>query len=154
MENKVHLRFPARPEYIQPLRALAEKLLHVWIPEGAESPEAFEILLALQEAVTNVIRHAYQNRGGVIEAEIRYRDGEVEFELRDWGLPFDPAKVPLPNFDCPSPGGYGVFIIKKVTDRMEFRRDGDMNISQLMKRLPGAPKTPAPPDATSAETKP
>lgn len=140
MENQVHLRIPARPEYLQPLRALAEKLLHVWIPEGAESPEAFEILLALQEAVTNVIRHAYQNRGGEIEVEIRFQNGEVEFELRDWGVPFDPNRVPLPNFDCPSPGGYGVFIIKKVTDRLEYRREGQMNIAQLMKRLPNGSK--------------
>lgn len=147
MENQVHLRFPARPEYIQPLRALAEKLFHVWIPDGAESPEAFEILLALQEAVTNVIRHAYQNCGGTIEVEICYRDGEVAFELRDWGIPFDPTKVPLPDFDCPSPGGYGVFIIKKVTDRMVFRREGEMNIVQLMKRLPGSTQSHLPTEA-------
>lgn len=149
MENQVQLRIPARPEYLQPLRALAEKLFHVWIPDGAESPEAFEILLALQEAVTNVIRHAYQNRGGWIEVEIRFQNGEVAFELRDWGVPFDPQRVPLPNFDCPSPGGYGVFIIKKVTDRLEYRREGEMNIAQLMKRIPGHGS-----DAPKAEAKP
>ena len=139
VESSVHLRFPAAPEYLQPLRGLGEKLFAVWLPGSADSSEAYEILLALQEAVTNVIRHAYKGNGGDVEVTFRFRGEEVEIEIRDWGAPFDPEKVPTPDFEHPSPGGYGVFIMRKVTDRLEFRRDGEVNIAQLTKKFPASP---------------
>lgn len=135
-EPRVSLRFPALPDYIQPLHTLAEKLIHVWIPSSGSGKESFEILLALQETITNVIRHGYKGQGGDIEVEFRFGDHQVEIEIHDWGIPFDPNQVPSPNFEAPKPGGYGVFIVKNVTDQMQFRREGDMNIAQLMKRFP------------------
>lgn len=140
--SRVSLRIPARPDYIQPIHNLAEKLISVWSPSAESKTESFEILLALQETVTNVIRHGYKGQSGDIEIEFRFLNHALEIEIHDWGVPFDPNQVPAPNFEEPKPGGYGVYIVKKVTDEISFRREGDMNIAQLMKRFPKDNKPP------------
>lgn len=136
VQAQVSLRFPAQPEYIQPTRVLGEKLISIWFPNYQDRSASSDILLALQETVTNVIRHGYGGRGGEMQIEFRLRDGEFEVEISDWGTPFDPEKIPLPNFETPKPGGYGLYIVKHVTDRVEYRREGERNIVQLMKRFP------------------
>ena len=77
--------------------------------------EVYQVQLAVDEACTNIIEHAY---AGDTDEPIKvncYRAGdELTFHIRDWGEPFDPTAVPLPDLNATpferQKGGLGVFL--------------------------------------------
>lgn len=99
-----------------------------------------DIQMAVDEAVTNVMEHAYAGRR---DGEIFIRctsDGREFFvEIRDSGKPFDPSTIKLPDTHSPlskrSIGGLGIFFMRKLMDRVEFVREPHGNITRLTKKL-------------------
>jgi serine/threonine-protein kinase RsbW len=82
------------------------------------------IELAVNEAVVNVIKHAYQNASDQpVRLEARRCPGQIVFRLYDWGQPFDPAAVAPPAFDGSKDHGFGVYIIEQAADEIEYTRD-------------------------------
>jgi serine/threonine-protein kinase RsbW len=81
----------------------------------------FAIELAVGEAVTNIIRHAYDNQPGH-EIHLSLTIDEAKFCLRilDFGRKFDPASQPPPNLDTPREGGYGIYLMKQVMDEVIY----------------------------------
>ena len=105
-------------------------------PEGTR----YHVLLALQEMVTNVLRHAYElDESRPIEVLFTATNDAFEVELRDSGPAFDPLAhdtADLANLDrMPvEAGGYGIYIARMVMDEVVYvRRDG-WNVLR-MKRL-------------------
>ncbi len=100
-----------------------------------------DVELAATEVLTNIIRHAYRGEGrGDIHIRLRLEDGpRLVLTIYDWGGPFDPARVPPPNFDGSRSGGFGLYIIGQLVDELEFSRDPDgRNRTRLKMNL--APK--------------
>ncbi len=109
-----------------------------------EDPEQtrYNLLLALQEALTNVLRHGY---GGIpagecyVRLRIEVDDQAFRLEIRDRAAPFDPTAVPdgpIEEEDGLLPeGGYGIRIIRAVTDRFEYLRLQGENVLILEKSL-------------------
>jgi len=86
--------------------------------------EAHEILLALQEGVTNAIHHG--NNGGKSEVSIRMAlfDTHLEVSIRDQGEGFDPNCLQdptLPEFRLRS-NGRGILFIENFMDEVCFKR--------------------------------
>ena len=96
---------------------------------GVASAEVAKIVLAVDEAVTNVILHGYGGRGGPVEIEVSGRPGELVIRLRDHARPFDPTGMPAPDLTGPAeerrPGGLGVHLIRQVMDQLIYRRPED-----------------------------
>jgi sigma-B regulation protein RsbU (phosphoserine phosphatase) len=81
--------------------------------------------IGVNEAVTNIIRHAYQGRPGQpITLDFHATAEEVRIVLLDFGQPFSPESVAQPVFDGTRDGGFGVFIIRQCFDKVEYQRDG------------------------------
>jgi PAS domain S-box-containing protein len=80
--------------------------------------------LAVNEAVSNVMKHAYHGRRDQwihLEGEaFRHR---VLFRLHHLGDPFDPSKARLPALDGSAESGFGAYLITKTTDRVRYYRD-------------------------------
>jgi serine/threonine-protein kinase RsbW len=117
---------------------LLSRLVHRFLIDGcaldAESPETVRIRLALQEAVTNVLRHAYAGgEPGPITLELACEGDELVARLRDRGARFDPverrdaaASSPRPDLGRPAEipeGGYGMAIIRNVMTAVEYSYD-------------------------------
>lgn len=105
-------------------------------------PEQFtdHVQMAVDEAVTNVMEHAYGGRAdGRIDIECRMTGRELQIEIRDQGEPFDPDTIQQPNIHSPlserAIGGLGVFFMRKLMDKVEFARDRHGNITRLTKKL-------------------
>ena len=82
------------------------------------------IELALNEAVVNVIEHAYRNATDKpVRIEAQLSPGLIEFRLYDWGRHFDPASVPPPAFDGSKDHGFGVYIIEQAVDEIKYSRE-------------------------------
>jgi serine/threonine-protein kinase RsbW len=101
---------------------------------------ASKLVLALDEAVANVINYAFI---GValphrIAVALEIDGDRVAAEITDNGRPFDPSAAPEP--DCTMPlesrdvGGLGIHLIRRVVDRVQYRRFGDENHLRLEKR--------------------
>ena len=98
--------------------------------------------LVIGEACTNVIEHAYGRQGGPMEITLEARDDYVRVIIRDWGVAFDPAKVPIPDIGAPLEkrplGGLGIFLMYQMMDDVHYHfsvEDGNTLI--MVKRTQG-----------------
>jgi serine/threonine-protein kinase RsbW len=101
----------------------------------------YDLTLAVDEACSNVIRHAYGGQAGTIEVRVQSHDGCVRVTIRDWGEAFDPAAVPVPDVGAPLEqrplGGLGLFLMRQAMDDVEFEFDPVCgNTLTMTKRIP------------------
>ncbi|MFZ4775685.1 MAG: ATP-binding protein [Terrimicrobiaceae bacterium] len=78
------------------------------------------MVLALDEACANVIRHAYTHECKPVRLEMSALRGLVRFVLRDYGRACDPAKIKSRDLDDIRPGGLGVHIIHQAFDKVAY----------------------------------
>ena len=91
---------------------------------NAEDRSQFE--LAVTEAASNIMRHAYGGHSDktiCLEAEASAE--HMRIRLSHWGEAFDPASVCPPRFDEEAEGGWGVFIIENCVDQVTYTSDED-----------------------------
>lgn len=113
---EIKIALPSDPRYLPVVRGAIGPLASAI---GWNEPECLEITLAIDEAITNVIRHAYHNRAdGPIELECRETDGGIEIILLDQGDAPDPARICARALGAVQPGGLGTHIIRKVMDKV------------------------------------
>lgn len=92
---------------------------------GLDDNQAFDVQMAVDEAVTNTMNHAY---GGRPDGEIRvccYLDGpDFMVRITDQGAPFDPNQVPPPDLTSPveerAVGGLGLYFMRQLMDDVRF----------------------------------
>ena len=84
----------ASSEVLSPLR---KELRHLLGQEGWEKKTVEEVLLAVDEALTNIIRHAYQGKSGKMTVAVDISSDKIEIVLEDQGKKFDPTQVPTPE---------------------------------------------------------
>jgi serine/threonine-protein kinase RsbW len=81
-----------------------------------------DVVLAVNEVVTNIIEHGYQGEPGIIEIEVEQATDSLVIRLRDQAPPFDPNAVPVPDLTLPLEkrplGGLGVYITRQVMDEV------------------------------------
>lgn len=112
-------------------------------PEGTR----YNVLLALQEMVTNVLRHAYRlDASKPVEVEFTLTGDALRIELRDQGPEFDPlgydCSADDDEADMPSEcGGYGIRIARVVMDQVEYERRGSWNCLSLTKFVAATART-------------
>ena len=122
--QSIEIKISADPENV----AVARTAIGKAAKQGGLSEEAADnVMLAIAEALTNVIRHGY---GEPCEHEIiltvrkltAKADGRagMEFVIRDFGKQVDPASIKSRNLDEIRPGGLGVHIIRSVMDEVEY----------------------------------
>ncbi len=129
------------PELLCVVRGAVQQLAEV---AGLPEAECRSVTLAVDEALTNIIRHAYQGqRGRPIELFCRRlgpaapgRHGtRLEFVLVDHGRGVDPAELRGRPLDELRPGGLGTHFIKEIMNEIEYERCGDCNRLRLVKCL-------------------
>jgi anti-sigma regulatory factor (Ser/Thr protein kinase) len=98
-----------------------------------------KITLALEEAVANVIRNAFVGLPPPHAITVRLDITAVSIvaEVVDNGRAFDPTAAPDPDLSLPLqdrvPGGLGIHLMRRLMDRLDYRRDGDTNVLRLQK---------------------
>lgn len=84
-----------------------------------------DLVLAVDEALTNVIVHGYQDAAGMIEIEVAQGQDALVVHLRDRAPGFDPTRVPAPDINVPLsrriPGGLGVYMMRRLTDELHYQ---------------------------------
>jgi serine/threonine-protein kinase RsbW len=115
----VHLRIPAKAEYITLCR-LALTGLGQLRPIGDDTMA--DLKLALTEAVSNSVRHAYGSSGdGCVDVRYDLHPDRLHIEVIDDGAGFDPERPGPVDGEELSEGGLGIAIIRSIADDFELR---------------------------------
>jgi len=115
---QVSFALPSDPRYLPVVRGAIAPLAAAI---GWDECDCRAITLAVDEALTNVIRHAYQNRrDGLIEMECRESSDGLEITLLDNGAPPDKSSICARELGCDQPGGLGTHIIREVMDSVSY----------------------------------
>ena len=108
MVAKSHLCIPANFESLSTIREFVQQ--SAWAFQ-VEADSICDILLAVDEAATNIVVHGYRGCEGTIEIEIQRLEDALVVRLRDEANPFDPRCVPAADVELPleqrAPGGLG-----------------------------------------------
>jgi sigma-B regulation protein RsbU (phosphoserine phosphatase) len=97
-----------------------------------------DIVIAVDEACQNVIRHAYKGEpGNDVVVDMRYMPEYLVFYVIDFGPPANVDEIKPRPLDELRPGGLGTHFIKECMDETEFRAlpDGAGNMLEMVKRI-------------------
>jgi serine/threonine-protein kinase RsbW len=109
---------------------------------GFGEEDISKIALAVDEACTNIIKHAYKyDPNQRITITVQRRNGAFEVAIRDSGSDFHPENIPTPDMreylEHYRRGGLGVYLMRSLMDKVEYDiRPGVANIVRLTKFLP------------------
>ena len=124
----VRLRIPARAEYVALARLALSGLADI-----AALPEELvaDLKLALTEAVSNSVRHAYGEGGGFVSVAYELGHDSLTVEVVDDGEGFDPARPPTLEGEELTEGGLGIAIIRTIADDFELDSQPGVRGSRL-----------------------
>ena len=87
---------------------------------GMEDELSATVVLAIDEACTNIIRHAYKGEAKPFRIEMRLMRKRLRIILRDYGTPCGNPKTYIRDLNEVRSGGMGVHIIQQVFDRVDY----------------------------------
>jgi serine/threonine-protein kinase RsbW len=140
-ELLLKVELPSDPSMLCVVRGAMERLTETF---GFSAPEVRSVTRAVDEALTNIMRHSY---GGKLDRRIELSclrvskrpraQGGQGFEVRlvDTGPKIDKTKLRGRKLEEIKPGGLGLHFIRQSMDIVEFKRTGDTNVLRLVKYL-------------------
>ena len=131
----VAIRVPSQPGRLRLIRAVIAEAAQ---SSGCTQDCVRDIVLAVDEACQNVIRHAY---GGdpdrEIYLDIRLDEDHIVFDIVDFADPVDVDKIHPRNLDDVRPGGLGTHFINECMDKTEYSPapEGAGNLLRMVKKI-------------------
>ena len=130
-------KFPCSMTHFTPMMKWIEQMSK---EAGCSFSQIHKVELAMEEALVNIIRYAYDGKGGTVEISCDMENGKwIQFVIMDMGKPFDPLEytpqLQGPDLENLEEGGLGITIIKESMDQVEYERNKDLNILTLRKNL-------------------
>lgn len=136
----IRVSFRSQARYLDPLRTIVAEATKL---AGLDEQASGKVVLAVQEACANVIRHCYGGReDGRIDLILTFADEHLEIRIDDYGEWVDPENIKGRDLCDVKPGGLGVHFMKSVMDEVEYLRNewGGTSL-KMTKRVP--PKDPS-----------
>jgi anti-sigma regulatory factor (Ser/Thr protein kinase) len=128
------LTIPSDLRLLALARAFIEAVCHV---AGLDKRTTDQVVLAVDEATNNVMRHAHRGRPETLmQIQCFIGPDQIEVRLLDEGAPFDLSAVPYLNPAELRPGGRGVFLMRRLMDELTvLPRDERGNTLRMVKRF-------------------
>jgi anti-sigma regulatory factor (Ser/Thr protein kinase) len=128
MDSDFRLVIRSDPRLLGSIRCL----IRGWTEgHGVASDVAENVVLAIDEACSNAMRHAYRGQcDEEVQLTLRADESWLEYELEDYGMPcpaecLDVASRRVPSTDDVTPGGLGVLLMFEVFDEVDFQPGSD-----------------------------
>lgn len=120
--------------------------LKTWLSDIAQELELTEkmtkqLLIAADEIFTNIASYGYPQEGGTAEVTVEFNFSQrlLSMTFSDNGIAYNPLESSAPDISKPlverQIGGLGVFIVKKLMDSVEYRRENNLNILTMTKSI-------------------
>jgi serine phosphatase RsbU (regulator of sigma subunit)/anti-sigma regulatory factor (Ser/Thr protein kinase)/TolA-binding protein len=131
---KEELRVPGKVEYLGELRDFVTRVGKKY---GFSERIINAFKLSIDEAATNIIKHAYRDWEGDITLRAVAKNNSLTIVLVDQGKYFDPREVASPDLqryvDIGKKGGLGIFIMRRLLDNIEYRKTEEGNELWMVK---------------------
>ncbi|MCH8018604.1 ATP-binding protein [candidate division KSB1 bacterium] len=137
-QKEYQLKIPSQSDNLAIIRDVVAKVAS---RVGFDTDEASKIELAVDEACTNVIKHAYANNSNqMIEVSIKVDQKKLIIIVADKGKGFNPDEIKLPDLNKSikegRKGGLGLCLIKTLMDKVEFEiKPGSKNQVKMIKYI-------------------
>jgi sigma-B regulation protein RsbU (phosphoserine phosphatase) len=127
-------RFTARSDSLREIRAVVRQTV---VDFGAADLCADDIVMAIDEACQNIIRHSYSGDDGEIVIRIERNDADLVISLIDFAPKVDAESVRGRDLDDVKPGGLGTHLMRETMDEVEFAEapPGCGNLLRMVKRI-------------------
>jgi len=102
------------------LASFREALRKFLSRSGFGEKQSGEVVLAVDERLTNIVRHGYHGRGGRIEVETVFEGLCLRVSIKDYSGRFNPLNQPAPKLPPENPGGLGIFLTRELMDQVEY----------------------------------
>lgn len=133
MPPPVNLKLPAKLQYLE---QLIDFVANCAQEHGVVQKKVGEIKVAAEEALVNVINYAYKDGEGDVEVTCMLDDERFIIEIIDSGFPFDFLSLKDPdislNISEREIGGLGIYLIKRLMDHVEHKREDNKNTLTLV----------------------
>jgi serine/threonine-protein kinase RsbW len=136
-EGSITISLPADVREIERLNRLVRQFgeLHEIPSRGL-----YAVNLALDEVVTNVVLHGFDDASGqIVKVRMETKGEDLKSEVEDGGREFNPLSAPIPDLsaslDERALGGLGIHLVRSLMDRVEYRREGSKNVLTMRKRI-------------------
>jgi anti-sigma regulatory factor (Ser/Thr protein kinase) len=126
---------PATYEFVRTTR----KVVSSYLEEAqVEQDHAADLVLAVGEACTNVVQHAFPEREGTFRLILDLRPGEIVVEITDAGIGFEPFEQAIAPFGRLAVSGRGIEIMRRLVTAVEVQSPAPMGGTRvrLRQRLP------------------
>lgn len=108
-----------------------------------------KIIVAVDEALANVVEHAYEGESGEIVVTVELTSEFLRVQICDNGVEFDPGERLNSTIDIHDhirkglKGGLGLFLMRQIMDEVHFAQDSEWtNELVMVKHLPAPGETP------------
>ena len=119
--SKVKIEILSDPRMLKIVRAGVRHLCTIM---GFPNVDKNSVVLAVDEACSNIIKHAYNNEPyNVIKVNCSIFKDRLEIRLRDFGTKANQKNIQPRNLDDVRPGGLGVHLIRTVMDKVVYKND-------------------------------
>jgi anti-sigma regulatory factor (Ser/Thr protein kinase) len=135
-EPEIQVQILSRPELLAPVRSMANALAQ---DAGLDDMSACHLVLAMDEALTNVIRHGYAGSpdGRIWIRLARLPDGPgLRVEILDRARTVDPDQLRSRDLDEIRPGGLGMHLIRSLVDRFEHAARSEGGMRMVLEKRP------------------
>ena len=111
--------YPATLSNLKKIRATIKDFLKIY---EVDLKIIKNIQLAVDEAVTNIIKHAYkgENKNNIIKIELEYKNKKFLIHLYDNGIKVDKKDIKTRSLDNIKPGGLGIYFIDQLMDETKY----------------------------------
>lgn len=138
MRAQVKIQLQGPMDHLRLVWQTGETLLDAVVFDEDPEGTRYNVLVALQEMVTNVLRHGYRlDESMPIEIVFELTDDTLQIVLRDRGPAFDPLAYDTSGCDVESmpreSGGFGIHIARLVMDKLEYEREHGWNTLRMTK---------------------
>ena len=118
MSETIEIKIPSEPKFLKIIRSAINHLSEI---AGFSPDETNNITLAVDEACSNIIKHAYcGSTDQPIHVLCNLYEDHIEIVLRDFGKKADINEIKSRKLDDVRPGGLGVHLIKSVMDIVNY----------------------------------
>lgn len=133
-----YIKIPCSKNNLKDIRVFVmDRLKELCVPEL----EISMLVLAVDEICANRIIHSNNNDEKLyLELKImKDSTSGISFEIMDTGMPFDHTNYPEPNISQlvkeKRKGGLGLMLVRKIMDSFEVRRENDITVCRLFKKV-------------------
>jgi serine/threonine-protein kinase RsbW len=114
---------------VRDLNDMREFLESAILTLGGDEDVAGDLVLAVNEAVTNTLLHGYNDQPGDVAIGVEADGGDMRVRLLDDAPLFDPTAVPPPDINLPLEerplGGLGIHMMRQLTDELVYHPTAD-----------------------------